>query len=673
MTSLSRRRFLKGAVALGAGAFFYRYAGGWKIVNAAAGPAVRQLRLVHTNDHHARIEPATGITIRAGSASGTRNLGGVSRRKTIFDRIRADTTWITDPAFNAFVQDKLFLDAGDVFQGTLYFNAWRGEADHYFYNTLGYDALTFGNHEFDLGDQVLADFISGAKYANSTPTAFPIVNANITAGAASPLAALFEGNLWATGGKWAKAVVRTLPSGQKVGIFGLTTADTPNIASPSKELAFNAEYAVIAQQQIDALKAAPNNCETIICLSHIGYEGDRALAAAVRGLDIIVGGHSHTPLLPTNQALNIGATPVAAYPQLIPDLDGNTVVVVQDWEWGKWVGDLIVSFDAAGLVASVGSASTVLAVWANDVPSSRQPLPGEPATAIAPDATYESRITTVFKPRIDALNSQIFGASLVELPNTDVRVRETAIGNMIADAFRDRIVKSASNPENLPVVAICNGGGVRTGLPQGILTVGRLREVMPFGNTLGYVDLTGAQLKAALEVGYSVLPPRPTVGADRNPPSSGRFAILSGLKVVVNPNNPSAQPPFAATSTQPAIPARPGKRVLSVQVLVGDKYEALDPAKKYRVVTNGFMLGGGDGYLVFTPTGDPADPSVGGGTNQVDTKLIDADVVQEYVEAQPNKTVNPKVEGRIVISYRISLPLTRRPAAATPAPAPAGD
>lgn len=663
MTTLSRRQFLKGAVALGAGAVLYRYSGGWKII-LAAGPEVRQLRLIHTNDHHARIEPATGITIRAGSASGTRSLGGVSRRRTIFDQIRADTSWTANLTYQ---QDKIFVDAGDVFQGTLYFNAWRGEADHYFYNNLGYDAVAIGNHEFDLGDQALADFIRGTVYPNSTTTSFPIVSANITAGGASPLAPLFEGDLWTTPGRWARAVIRTLPSGERVGIIGLTTAETPNIASPSRDVSFGADYAAIIQPLIDTLRGAPNNCRTVICLSHIGYAGDRALAAAVRGLNIIVGGHSHTPLLPTGLGLTPGASPVAAYPQIVKDLDNEDVVIVQDWEWGKWIGDLIVGFDADGRVSSVGAASAVIPVWANDVPSSRSPLPGEPPTAIAPFAGFETAITTTFKPRIDALNNQIFGASLSELPNADVRARETALGNLIADAFRDRIARAGGNPEGLPIVAIINGGGIRTSLPAGVLTVGRLREVMPFGNTLCYVDLTGAQLKAALENGYSALQPGAARGADRNAVGTGRFAQVSGLKVAVDVYGDAAQPPYPETSTQPAIPARRGTRVRSVEVRVGDRFEPLDPARTYRVVTNSFMLGGGDGYSVFTSRGDLADPSVGGGRNQFNTFLIDADVVQEYVEAQPNRTVNPRVDGRLTVSYLLRVPFVTTARAAQPA------
>ena len=194
MTTLSRRGFLKGAVALGAGAVLYRYAGGgWKIVTAAPGTETRQLRLVHTNDHHSRIEPAPNVTIaRVNNVNVTRNLGGVARRKTLFDAVRADVTWTT---FAGSIDDRLFLDAGDVFQGTLYFNQYNGKADRFFYNRLGYATTAIGNHEFDKGDQVLADYISGAPIAGGNPlepTAFPLVASNMTAVAPSPLLPLYE-------------------------------------------------------------------------------------------------------------------------------------------------------------------------------------------------------------------------------------------------------------------------------------------------------------------------------------------------------------------------------------------------------------------------------------------------------------------------------------------------
>ena len=176
MPNLSRREFLKGVVALGAGAVLYKYSdGSYRIAIASAGAVTYQLRIIHTNDHHAHIDPVT-LTIgkTPDNKDAIRNFGGVSRRKTLFDQIRAEPL----PA-DPLKQDRLFLDAGDVFQGTLYFNLYEGAADHWFYNRLGYHAVAVGNHEFDKGDQTLADFISGPA---GEPSTFPVLSANITVG-----------------------------------------------------------------------------------------------------------------------------------------------------------------------------------------------------------------------------------------------------------------------------------------------------------------------------------------------------------------------------------------------------------------------------------------------------------------------------------------------------------
>ena len=158
MTQISRRTFIR-RMAVGGGTLAWLCTG---IEFAhAAGPEAYKLRIIHTNDHHARIEPVTGGTPAAPIH------GGVSRRKTLIDAIR-------DEGGN-----QVLIDAGDVFQGTLWFNQYLGQADLEFYNAMGYEAMTIGNHEFDKGQQPLADFI---KRAN-----FPVLSANIAiAGRCAP-------------------------------------------------------------------------------------------------------------------------------------------------------------------------------------------------------------------------------------------------------------------------------------------------------------------------------------------------------------------------------------------------------------------------------------------------------------------------------------------------------
>ncbi len=660
MTKLSRRAFLRSTVALGAGAVLYQYTNGFRIVTAAPGAETRQLRLIHTNDHHSRIEPVPGVTIaRVNNANVTRNLGGVARRKTLFDEIRADATG---------TQDKLFLDAGDVFQGTLYFNQFNGTADQFFYNGLGYTAQAIGNHEFDKGDQILADYIAGAT--------FPIVAANITAGAASPLAALYAGEVDITpAGKWGKRTIVTLASGEKVGIFGLTTVETANIASPSAAISFGSEYATIANEQAALLRAA--GCQTVIALTHIGYDADKTLAAQLVGVNIVVGGHSHTPLLPDG-TLPYGTTRVAAYPQIIAGADSKSVVVIQDWEWAKWVGDVTIGFDANGEVTTVVGA-TIRPVWADGLASGANPpralITGE-GPEITPDATFQAKITNDFKPQITVLQNTKVGATTVELSNANARAGEGTLGNLIADALRARGLQFADNTADIPVVALVNGGGIRTSIPVGDITLGKLLEVQPFGNTVARANITGAQLRAAIENGLSALQPGAAVNSARNPVGNGRFPNVSGMRFVYNRYGRVSQQPLAATATQPAIAAFAGKRVVSIEVLEGTTYQPLVLTKIYRVITLNFVLNGGDGYSVFTKNGTAADPSIGGGTNQFDSGLIDVDLFADYIRALPNATITPDVVptgGRITAQIKVHLPIVQNSVVAPVAPVEVGN
>ena len=612
MTIMNRRQFLQGVVALGAGAVLYQYSdGSYRIAFADAGAVAYQMRVIHTNDHHARIEP---VSVSLGSGN-SRNFGGVARRKTLFDQVRADNT----------VEDKLFLDAGDVFQGTLYFNLYEGQADLFFYNGLGYHAVSVGNHEFDKGDSTFANFIKGAQ--------FPMLSANISlkAGATSPLAALKVNGTTTPNAKLGDATIVTLASGKKVGIFGLTAPDTPLLSSPSADVQFNSDLVAVAQAQVDALKAA--GAEVIVALTHIGYLADLDLAGKVKGIHVIVGGHSHTPLIPDDQTTwPLGVTRVAGYPQTVQDPDGNDVLVVTDWEWGKWVGDIIIGFDADGKVAEVVSGD-IAPVWADGIAPNGRPLLTNEGAEIPADPTFQSKIVTDFKPGVDALTQQQFALAGVLLDGVrdNVRSRETNLADLITDALRRLIIlRPDFNPQKLPIVTIVNGGGIRSSIAAGPVTVGGLINVLPFGNTVATVIVNGAGLLAALENGVSQV----ETGA-------GRFAQVAGVRFSWNGQ------------------AAPGKRVLMAEVATENvhrrtralNFAALDPAANYLVVTNNFMLTGGDGYASFTPAG--------GGTNQLDTGLIMADVVQAYIQdtwrfynlTQTYDPIDQTTDGRIQRAY----------------------
>jgi len=495
------------------------------------------LRILHTNDHHAHLEPIK---------FGDRLLGGIARRRTLVDQIRAESKTNQEPL--------LLLDAGDIFQGTLYFNQYLGQADLDFYNALAYDASTIGNHEFDRGQQVLADFIAKAK--------FPIISANIDIAPQSPLYGKIQ--------PWQILDVK----GEKIGVFGLTTPDTAILASVGDGVKFTDPIAA-ARTSVSALKQQGIN--KIVALTHIGFENDVVLAQKVPDIDIIIGAHSHTP---------VGNIPNANHPYPLVEKNGTKepVLVVTDWEWGKYLGDLSVSFDRKGK----------LIAWAGK--------PHALDASIKPNQEFENKLKAYAAP-IEALRQKIIGKSLIDLDGDRIKMRtsETSLGNLIADAIL------AKTKGDRVQVALINAGGIRNGLPLGNIAMGNVLEALPFGNTITRVELTGKQLQELLENGVSL-----------TEQEEGRFPQVSGIRFVWNVNLPS------------------GKRVTKVEVkdTLGN-FQLLNPLSIYRVATTNFLASGGDGYRVF------AD-----GQNLLETGYLLSDVIAEYISA--NSPLKPKTENRIV-------------------------
>lgn len=493
------------------------------------------LRLLHTNDHHAHLEAV---------AVDESELGGILQRKTLIDQLRA-TQAKTEPL--------LLLDAGDIFQGTLYFNKYLGKADLDFYNALNYDASGVGNHEFDRGSSVLAEFLQNSN--------FPFLSANIEVAENSPLAGLIE--------PWKIFDL----NGEKLGIFGLTTQETSVLSNPGDDVTFT-DPIVAAKTAVSELKSQGVN--KIIALTHIGFHVDKELARQVDDIDVIIGGHSHTPL---------GDMPNATepYPVVEQAPNGQTVLLVSDWEWGKYLGDIRVSFNGTGEVVS----------W--------EGTPHPVNVSLNPDPTFATKLEKYAAP-VKQLEQQVIGETEVMLDAERIAIRtgETNLGNLIADALLAKTRRDGSQ------VAIVNSGGIRASIPEGEITVASVLEVLPFGNTVARADLTGAQLKEALEHGVSEVEQ-----------GSGRFPQVAGLRFVWN------------------LSAQTGSRIVEVQVADGsDRFEPLDPDATYRVVTNSFLLNGGDDYSIFQE-----------GKNRLDTGYLMADVVMDYLKA--SSPINRRVEERI--------------------------
>jgi 2',3'-cyclic-nucleotide 2'-phosphodiesterase (5'-nucleotidase family) len=500
------------------------------MVSIPAAPV--SVRILHTNDTHAHLE------------SEEEELGGISRRKTLVDQMRSESADAGESV--------LLLDAGDVFQGTLFFNQYEGLADAWFYNELQYDAMAIGNHEFDKGPSVLATFIDEVN--------FPVISANADVSNSPDLA----GNV----APW--VVIER--DGEKFGILGLTTDETEILSSPGP-VTFSDPIAA-AQQAVTELEA--QGIDKIIALTHLGYTHDLEVAQQVGGIDIIVGGHSHTKMGSHPDATN-------PYPVVMTGPDGKTTLVITNWEWGKYLGNLHVVFDPMGNVLS----------WS-----------GEPIAVddtVEMDETFEAKVAEFAEP-LETLKQTVIGQAAVDLngERDDVRSKETNLGNLIADVLLEVMKNDGAQ------VAIQNGGGIRASIPAGEVTMGQVLEVLPFGNTIAAVTLTGEQVQAALENGVS-----------QAEEGAGRFPQVAGMRYTWDPT------------------AEPGSRIVSVEIADGEgSYEPIDPSATYRLATNNYMLGGGDGYSMFAE-----------GADKLDSGLLMADELKEYISE--NSPVSPEVEGRI--------------------------
>lgn len=458
------------------------------------------LTILHTNDVHDRFDP---ISKYDGPCSAQDNsegkcFGGVARMVTAIREARARGG-----------ENQILLDAGDQFQGSLYYTQYGGVMAAEFMEQLGYDAMAVGNHEFDDGPEGLTEFLDLVS--------FPVLSANID---------VSKNNLLA--GKVGKSTVLEV-GGSRIGVVSVLAEDTPETSSPGESVVFSSAVDA-AQGQIDALTGSGVN--KIILLTHVGLPADKRLAEALTDVDLIIGGHSHTLLSNTNERA------AGPYPTVV-----NGVPIVQAYAYGKYLGELNVTFDDAGVVTEIT---------------------GEPVlldASVAEDAGAVARVAALAEP-LEALRNKVV-TSINEPLGGDravCRAQECSMGTLIADAMLARVADQGIQ------VAIQNGGGIRASIDAGEVTMGEVLTVLPFQNTLSTFEVTGAVLLEALENGVSEV----SEGA-------GRFPQVAGMS-------------YAFDASQPV-----GSRVSDVMIAGAP----LDMAKTYGVVSNNYVRNGGDGYKMF--------------------------------------------------------------------------
>lgn len=528
------------------------------------------LYILHINDWHSRIESNNKYESTCSAEEETKGecIGGAARLVTAIAQERKKLDG----------QNVLLLNGGDNFQGSLFYTTYKGKAEAEFLNQMKFDAMTVGNHEFDDGEDALAPFLDVIQ--------FPVLSANVKASAAAKV------------GDRIKPSVVLEVGGQKIGIVGAVTTDTPEIASPGPNITIEDDVRTITAE-VEKLKAEGVN--KIIALTHVGYPRDKEAIARIPGVDVVVGGHTHSLLSNTDPKAE------GPYPTMIDNPDGYKVPVTQAASYSKYLGEFKVVFDDDGVVKEAA---------------------GDPIyldKSIEPDAQVLARIKELGAP-IEELKAQKVGETTeaVDGSRENCRARECAMGNLVSDAVLERVKGQGVG------IVITNGGGLRASIGQGQVTMGDVLTVLPFQNTVATFQLSGKDLKEALENGVSQLEE-----------GAGRFAQVAGLKYAFDKSAP------------------PQSRVKSVEVMENGGWVPLDPDKDYLVAANNYTRQGGDGYKVFAEKAKNAY-DYGPGLEQT---------VADYLGTHSPYT--PKLEGRITEVAAAQPAEAAAPAAPAPAEQPA--
>ncbi|TDK39391.1 LysM peptidoglycan-binding domain-containing protein [Rhizobium deserti] len=532
-----------------------------------------ELNILHINDFHSRIESInkTDSTCSPEEEGKNECFGGAARLLTAINQTR--------DGLKSQNKNVLLLNGGDNFQGSLFYTTYKGATEAEVLNAMKFDAMTVGNHEFDDSDDVLATFLDKVQ--------FPVVTANVTPAAAAKI-----------GDRIKPSIVLDV-AGQKVGIVGAVTNDTPEIANPGPNITITDDVAKITEA-VQALKAQGVN--KIIALTHVGYPRDLSAIAKIADVDVVVGGHSHTLLS------NVVKGAEGPYPTWVDNPAGYKVPVVQAFQYSRYLGDLKVVFDDAGVVKQAD---------------------GEPIlvdSKFQPDPALVARINELKAP-IEELKKKVVGSTdaLIDGDRKICRAKECSMGNLLADAQLDRVKGQGIT------ISIQNGGGLRAPIDAGEITMGEVLTVLPFQNTLATFQLKGADLVTALENGVSQIDD-----------GGGRFPQVAGMKYSFDKSKPV------------------GSRISDVQVKEGDAFVALDPTKTYGIVTNNYVRGGGDGYKIFATNAQ----------NAYDFGPNLEQAVADYLTA--HNPYKPYTDGRITdLTPAGYVPPAKPAPAAPPAPAAA--
>ncbi|XP_070394293.1 protein 5NUC-like isoform X2 [Dermacentor albipictus] len=530
--------------------------------------------VLHTNDVHGRFEQVTpsGTRCTKQASEAHQCVGGIARQKTLVMRATASGANV------------LFLNSGDYYQGSIWYYFLGAQIVVDAVNYLAHDAMTLGNHEFDHGADGLAPLLTGSQV--------PILGCNVDFSDEPKLRHLQP-----------RAALTVERAGTKIGLIGYLTPNTTFLSNPGR-VRFTDEVECI-RREAQRLRRE-EGVRVIIAMGHSGVPRDVEICERVPEVSLVVGGHTHTFLYsgPTaDGGLVSGDKPQGPYPIVVDRVSGSRCLVVQDFYMGKYMGNISVTWDDRGEVVQWSGQPTLLD---SSVP--------EDSAGVALLDRYRDRVAQ--GRAMGVAESKVY----LQGDKPTCRLAECNLGNLIMDAFLKKMASLPSPRGAWTSVAavIANAGGIRASIDEqstgGLVTFEDVVNVLPFGNTLVVMNVSGAQLRNLLEHGVHRHDAKGEV-----PPAE--FLITAGLRVVYD------------------VRRKPYERVVDAFILCADcrvpRFEPLEDARRYRVAAMSYIVRGGDNFnFSFVAPSD-----------MYDTGFEDAQIVVTHMNATSPLTT--AVDGRV--------------------------
>jgi len=468
----------------------------------------------------------------------------------------------------------IFMHSGDLVVGTRYFREFKGRSDIEMMNKILLDVMVLGNHEFDKGADFLTDLLKDAE--------FPVVCANMEINDIPDLENIVKPYIIKGSWPW------------RNGIIGVVTPDTSKISSPGEKIKF-LDPAKSVEKYVRALKEKGVN--RIFVLSHLGFEEDKKLASEVSGIDVIIGGHSHTLLGYTGlECLGVKGD----YPEIVKAPDGKKVLIAHAWDHSRALGKLDLKFDIWGNVKSWKGETAFLLRKGVEVPFRHKRSPSNSFKTVSPDDDLLKMVDSY--RQIVSKEYEKFVGKIGE-PLVHNWEKGSDIAPLVSEAIFWKLTKEGVTLD----VALQNAGGVRRSLGKGAVTLGDINDTLPFFNDIVVLKVKGKDFIDMINVSFDQISKGTRFGS---------FPYLYGIKYEIE-----------------------DYRAINFSVLKEGEFLPLDPEEYYVLATDSYIAYGGNGYDIL-----------GEITERTVTDFIVSDVFAEFIKHREvlykPETVHPSLGGK---------------------------